>query len=222
MSLEDARKLASLAGRTDADAVHDLCNWINEEGPILRGAAQFPAVLKSADMTARKVLDRLDNRLQQALTILDPSMNTARDEKATRIKLAFTEVLGRIEDVYSPVSDGDTAQDQFLKDIDGAWRIWAAVREAGTTISVKPGPIPMDGLDAGAEVLARKYEELSRKPYTFDRYKGDDLGKHSSPWVTDGARFVACGLLAIFPDATDANLDSVMRDKALGNSNLQK
>ncbi len=214
MSLEDAHKLASLAGRTDAAAVRDLCDWINEEGPILRASDKIPAAQKSADMAARGLLGPLGDALQLLLTVLAPTKREAQDEKAVRVILRRDEVIGRIEDAYPRGAIEEIGRDQCREDIEGLSRLREAVREALKRISVKRGRSALEAMHTAAELLARKYEELSRKPYTFDSYKGG--------WQTPGTEFVARGLHAIFPGATDANLRSVMRDKTLPNSNLQK
>ena len=70
-----------------------------------------------------------------------------------------------------------------------------------------------------ANLLARKYEELSGKPFTFYADKQHD---GTANWLTDGTEFVARGLQAIYPDAARAQLITAMRDKGTRTKNLQK
>ena len=185
-------------------ALHD---WLNAEAPLLRQANLIENVMHEGERVVRAELPKIAGKLNGAQKTVDE----ADDRTIAAIAVAYAETF--------PPGNRDVAgRRQYLRDIWGLKRLRDALAAAQTRASRPIRSSLLGAIRPAARLLAQKFEEISGETFTFDHIPAT----HGPASWSRGADFAAIGVRGIFPDATDANLVTVMREIPNKRRNLQK
>jgi len=218
-----ARKVATLSevrrmirelpsgARVGPQAVRHLYRWMNEseEAQFFRLIPPILAYDKQRKAALREGLQRVPS--SKSLRKFSAGLSEADKDVLHQLQLLYDTAMAQ-ERRQGSGTAGRWQNDSIAKILD---RIADAVDTARQLVSGTPGRQHLAGSYKGAELLKDKYEEMSRLRFTFDR----ERGRKGLGWVTPGARFVAAGLRAWFPNIADTQIESVMKSLS-GNKNL--
>ena len=141
-------------------------------------------------------------------------LNNADEAVRRQIQIAYAEAIPE-----GKRQGRDAAgRRRYERDLAGAKRLADAVGAARRQVSSAGSGPYLVGFHKGADLLKEKFEAMSRSRFTFAH---DKVTGGAVVWLTPGALFVACGLQCFFPNITDANLVTTMRNLR-GDKNLQK
>ena len=215
VSFSEARLVAEELpqGRwTKDEAASEIYRWLNEEGPVLRAIPPISAIMARNEARVRSGLRAVVKRdpLWTSLERLTNASEAARRQ----IQIAYAEAIPE-----GKRQGRDAAgRRRYERDLAGAKRLAEAVDAAWRQVSSTGGDPYLVGFHKGADLLKEKFEAMSRSRFTFAH---DKVTGGAVVWLTPGALFVACGLQCFFPNITDANLVTTMRNLR-GDKNLQK
>ena len=214
VSFSEARRVADELpeGRwTRDEAARELCHWMNEseEAQFFRLIPPILAYDKQRKAALREGLQRVPS--SKSLRKFSAGLTDADMDVLHQLQLLYDTATAQ-ERRQGSGAAGRWHNDSIVKMLD---RIADAVDTARQLASGTPGRQHLAGSHKGAKLLKDKYEAMSESRFTFDRHRENKGIK----WLTPGARFVAAGLRAWFPNITDAQIESAMKSRS-GDKNL--
>ena len=205
LTLDDAARLAKIAGVDDVDTVTSLHRWFEEETPGLRSTPDLADHLKDDEEGAQEELRPLSEVARNFADLIG-----AAPHALERVRMLYAEELS-----VAPLLDLEMESRRRLdRDLIGMSRFFTAIEAANEQIKYGShnGPALLAPRKA-AERLAEKYKEISLQEYHFDIPMiefTDDPWTH--PHASAGVRFVAGAIKVMFPNINDTNLTSILKE----------
>ena len=205
MTLDDAARLAKIAGVDDMERVASLHRWFEKETPVLRSTPDLADHLKDDEESAEQELRPLCEVAREFADLI-----CAAPHALERVRMLYAEELSG-----TLALDLETESRRRLdQDLVGISRFFAAIEAADEQIEFGShnGPALL-GPRKAAERLAKKYKEISLQEYHFDIPVidfTDDPWTH--PHTSAGVKFVAGAIKLMFPNINDTNLKRILKE----------
>ncbi len=191
-SLEQARHLAEIAGRSNPQSVKKLHRQLNEESDAIAvvGYIYESEASPPEQRAALNVLIDHSSRLLNGLREADLDTRRAIYSRYPNLRLVDHEAQEPIDSYRL-----------FRRDMDHLERLCRALEEAPSRVPTGSGRPDMGLGKFAAEKLAAVYEDFTGEKFQVSGKRGRDAP----------ARFVEYALKTIVPEVTDANIRTALR-----------
>ncbi len=200
INLSDVEEMLAECGISDDAKVRELHEWLTEEMSLASPAQEI------LDLNARlsKEAKSEIRKVAKSATNTAAALSEISEEVRNVLSLAYGNHLGGL----SSLTLDHEGEQLFAQDMEALARLNQKLDDALGSLS-KGGRPGLEICHPVAKSLAQKYEAISGSKFTFLAHKDD---KDELEFLPAGSRFVASGLKLIFPDLTDVNLVTLLRN----------